>query len=186
MRYCRKAIHWNSSQDWNTDTKMHVFFRKNKNRRKRVSDDVIDCEDIKGDMLDKTLWSCQNYRHRKNNEVCWSSPRNYALKLPDYIYTWREWGGRDWYLRKRKRWLDPDNSSSISSRFKHIYIAEKCDTVHNGFIKGNYYQANFFDNMADFKQRKLLNHLSAHLHTYDMLPYALTAGKTGISKRTVN
>ena len=40
--------------------------------------------------------------------------------------------------------------------------------------------------MADFKQWKLLNHLTAHLHIYDRLPYALTARKTGISEKTVN
>lgn len=34
---------------------MHIFFRKNKNRWKRVSDNVIDYEDMKRDMLDKTL-----------------------------------------------------------------------------------------------------------------------------------
>lgn len=39
---------------------MHVFFRKNKKRQKGVSDDVIDCENIKRDRLVQTLRSCQN------------------------------------------------------------------------------------------------------------------------------
>lgn len=47
---------------------MYVFFRKNKNRRKRVSDDIIDYEDIKRDMLDKTLWLCQNNTEKKKKK----------------------------------------------------------------------------------------------------------------------
>lgn len=67
---------------------------KNKNRRKGVSDDVIDCENIKRDRLAKTLRSRQNNIHRGiKNEVCWSSHRNYSLNLHNFIETWMELRG---------------------------------------------------------------------------------------------
>lgn len=58
--YCRKAKYIETASRAGTHTKMHVFFRKNKNRQKGVSDDVIDCKNIKRDRLAKTLRSCQN------------------------------------------------------------------------------------------------------------------------------
>lgn len=84
---------------------MHVFFRKNKNRWKGVSDDVIDCENIKRDRLAKTLRSCQVKLIDTvgKNEVCWGSHRNYSLNLHSYIGTWQELRGSHQYLRMQKR-----------------------------------------------------------------------------------
>lgn len=67
MSYCRKAKRIETAvRAGKKILEIHVYFqkKKHKNRWKRVFDGIIDCEDIKRDMLDKTVWSCQNNRRR--------------------------------------------------------------------------------------------------------------------------
>lgn len=73
--------------------------------------------------------------------TCWSSYRNYTLKLTDYIWTWSKLGQWQQYLMRQKRCTDPYNSSSVQGLNMCVciyrYGSEKWGSVHNEFIKGN-------------------------------------------------